>query len=255
MDKFNGQDVIINLKLLKQLQFYQIFDSSEGIKIFRWNIHQLFYIVYAVISICIQSYGIFTSFSTKCNPISNIDYVLIFYTSLHVYVSYWKLFKCFNDRDRFFDLFKIMQFNFLTTKECSKYGEVLYKHRDKTIKFTNNYLICSAVVVVQWFIFPVLINEISNLENSNIRAKNVMNLCFYVNTQTYNQYIIIFYLLETAIALLAMYLLIMFDFLFISLCSARISQQDVLITAFNNIGYEDKPQISKIFKHCKRKKH
>uniref|UniRef100_A0A2S2P497 Reverse transcriptase domain-containing protein n=1 Tax=Schizaphis graminum TaxID=13262 RepID=A0A2S2P497_SCHGA len=49
MDNFNGQDVIINLKLFRQIQIYQIFDSSEEIKIFRWKIHQIFYCVYAVI--------------------------------------------------------------------------------------------------------------------------------------------------------------------------------------------------------------
>uniref|UniRef100_A0A2S2NX35 Uncharacterized protein n=1 Tax=Schizaphis graminum TaxID=13262 RepID=A0A2S2NX35_SCHGA len=258
MAKFNGQDVIINLELFRKLQFYQIFDSSEGIKIFRWNIHQLFFAVYAVISICIQSYGFSTSFSTKCNPISNIDYFLIIYTSINVYISCWKLFKCLNDRDRFLDLFKIMQFNFLTTTKCSKYGKVLYKHHDETKKFINYFLICAVVISIQWFSFPLVYNEIVNLENSNIRAKNIMNLCFGVTTKTYNHNIFIFYLIEIANALLILYFLTMFDVLSISLCSANVSQQRVLINAFNNIGYEDKPQISKIFKvfkHYKRKKH
>jgi hypothetical protein len=246
MDKFNGQDVVINLKLFKQLQFYQIFDSSEGTKIFRWNIHQLFYIVFAVISISIQSYGISTSFTSNCNRISNIDYFLLSYTSTHVYLSFWKLIKCFNDRARFLDLFKIMQFHFLTTKECSKYREVLYKHRDKTIKFTNHFLIFSVVVIVQWFIFPLLINVITNFENSNVRAKNIENLCFDVTTKTYNQNIVIFYSIETTIALFTVYLLIMFDLLLISLCSAIISQQDVLINTFKSIGHNEEPQLSKI---------
>lgn len=38
MDKFNGENILINFKLFKQLQFYQIFHSSE-IKIVGWNIH------------------------------------------------------------------------------------------------------------------------------------------------------------------------------------------------------------------------
>ncbi|XP_060849780.1 odorant receptor 46a-like [Rhopalosiphum padi] len=97
---------------------------------------------------------------------------------------------------------------------------------------------------LQWFIFPLVVNVLTNLENSNIRAKNIMNLCFDVSTQTYNQYIDIFYLIETTIASLAVYILIMIDFLLISLCSAIISQQDVLINTFKSIGHNEEPQIN-----------
>jgi len=102
------------------------------------------------------------------------------------------------------------------------------------------------VVILQWFIFPIVINQILNFENSNVRAQNIINLCFGVATLTYNKFVLIFYLLEITVTSLTVYILIMMDALIISLCSAIIYHQEVLIYAFKNIGYEDNSTISKI---------
>ncbi|KAE9531902.1 hypothetical protein AGLY_010104 [Aphis glycines] len=258
MDGFNEQNILINFNIFKELQFYQIFYSS-GIKIFGLNTHQLFYIFYALVALCIKSYGISTLFSTNCKFLSYIDYFIIFYVVNQMYLSFWKLFKCLNDRNRLLDLFKIAQLNFLTSEECTKYSKVLYKHRDKNSKFVNYYLIFSFVVILQWFIFPIVINQILYFENSNVRAQNIINLCFGVATLTYNKFVLIFYLLEIIVTSLTVYILIMMDTLIISLCSAIIYHQEVLIYAFKNIGYEDNPKIIQIFtksvenaKICKR---
>jgi len=242
MDSFNGQNILINFKLFKQLQFYQIFHSS-GIKIFGWSIHQLFYIVYALVGLCIQCYGLSTSFYNNCKNISEIDYFLIVYVSTYYYLSLWKLFKCLKDRKNFLDLFKIAQLDFLTTKECINYNKLLYKQREKNLKFAINFLIFSFVVCIQWFIFPLLINEIIHFENLNVRAQNVLNLCFGVSPQTYNKYYFIFYLLEIIPASILAFVFIIMDTLIISICLAIIYQQDLLIYAFKNIGYEDNPTI------------
>ncbi|CAH1736830.1 unnamed protein product [Aphis gossypii] len=245
MDSFNGQNILINFKLFKQLQFYQIFHSS-GLKIFGWSIHQLFYIVFGLVGLCIQCYGLSTSFFNNCKNISEIDSFLIVFASTQMYLSFWKLFKCLNDRNRLLDLFKIAQLNFLTSEECTKYSKVLYKHRDKNSKFVNYFLIFSFVVILQWFMFPIVINQILYFENSNVRAQNIINLCFGVATLTYNKFVLIFYLLEITVTSLTVYILIMMDTLIISLCSAIIYHQEVLIYAFKNIGYEDNPKIISI---------
>jgi len=245
MDGFNEQNILINFNLFKELQFYQIFHSS-GIKIFGLNIHQLFYIFYALVALCIECYGISTLFSTNCKFLSYIDYFIIFYVVNQMCLSFWKLFKCLNDRNRFLDLFKIARLNFLTSEECTKYIKVLYKHHNKNLKFVNYFLIFSFVVILQWFIFPIVLLKILNFEDSNVRAQNIINFCFGVSTQTYNKYFLIFYLLEIVPTSITVYILLMIDTLIISLCSAIIYQQEILIYAFKNIGYEDNPTISKI---------
>ncbi|CAH1736828.1 unnamed protein product [Aphis gossypii] len=210
MDNLNGQNILINFKLFKQLQFYQIFHSS-GMKIIGWNIHQLFYIVYALVGLCIECYGISTLFSTNCKFLSYTDYVLISYGTSNMFLSYWKLFKCLKDRNRLLDLFEIAQLNFLTSEKCAKYSKILYKHSDKNLKFTNYFLIFSFMVIIQWFIFPIVINQIINFENSNVRAQNIINFCFGVSAQTYNKYFLIFYLLEIVPASITVYILLMMD--------------------------------------------
>jgi len=194
MDSFNEQDILINFNLFKRLKFYQIF-YSDGTKNFGWNIHQLFYIVFGLVGLCIQCYGLSTSFFNNCKNISKIDYFLMVYASSQMYQSYWKIFKCLKDRNRLLDLFKLAQLDFLRSEECAKYSKVLYKHHDKNFKFANYFLIISFVVIIQWFVFPLVINEILNFENSNVRAQNIINFCFGVSTQTYNKYFLIFYLL------------------------------------------------------------
>ncbi|KAF0730384.1 odorant receptor 22b-like, partial [Aphis craccivora] len=217
-----------------QLQFYQIFHSS-GIKIFGRNLHQLFYIIYALVALCIKCYGISTLFSTNCKFLSYTDYVLVSYGTSHMCLSLWKLFKCLKDRNRLLDLFKIGQLNFLTSEKCAKYSKILTKHRDKNLKFANNFLIFSFMVIIQWFIFPIVLLQIINFENSNVRAQNIINLCFGVSTKTYNKYYLIFYLLELVPASITVYMLLMMDTLIISLCSAIIYQQDIRRQFYNNL--------------------
>jgi len=152
MDSFNGQNILINFKLFKQLQFYQIFHSS-GIKIFGLNIHQLFYIFYALVGLFIECYEISTLFFTNCKFLSYIDYVILFYGANQLYLSIWKLFKYLKDRNRLLDLFKIAQLNFLRSEECAKYSKVLYKYHDKNLKFSNYFLIISFVVIINGLFF------------------------------------------------------------------------------------------------------
>jgi len=83
-------------------------------------------------------------------------------------------------------------------------------------------------------------------ENSNVRYKNIMNLRYDVSKYTYNRYIVIFVLLETSIISFGVYFLVMTDLFLMSFCSVIITQQEVLIHAFKNIGYfEHKSQIGK----------
>lgn len=244
MNTFRDQDVAINLKLLKQCHFYQIFDSSNR-KVFGWNVHQICFVMFAVVVQCFVCYGNAGSVFEKDDVVSNIDYFLIFYTNIHTYLSLWKFIVYLYNSKKIGKVFNVTRINFLTSETCCNYSEILHKYRYKTIRFTNWYIIFSIVVIIQWLIFPLGINMFIISGNSNVRYKNIMNLRYDVSTHTYNQYIIIFVLMETTTLSFAMYFMVMTDLMLISFCSAIITQQEVLIHAFKNIGHEDKSQISK----------
>jgi len=120
MDTFNEQNIFINLKLLKRLQFYQIFDRN-GKKILGWNVHQLFFIVFTIISIIFLCYGNAGFFFYKCETITNMDLFLIFVADTQVLLSIWKLFIILNHRENILDIIKIMQINFLRSEQWSNY--------------------------------------------------------------------------------------------------------------------------------------
>jgi len=244
MNTFKDQDVAINLKLLKQCHFYQIFDSSNR-KVFGWNVHQICFVMFAVVVQCIVCYGNAGSVFEKDDVVTNIDYFLIFYTNIHTYLSLWKFIVYLYNAKKIGKVFNVTRINFLTSETCCNYSEILHKYRYKTIRFTNWYIIFSIVVILQWLIFPLGINMFIISGNSNVRYKNIMNLRYDVSTHTYNQYIIIFVLMETTALSFAMYFMVMTDLILISFCSAINTQQEVLIHAFKNIGHEDKSQISK----------
>jgi len=160
MDTSNEKNILINLQLLKWFQFYQVFDSS-GTKIFGWNGHQLCFIVATVISLFLFCYGIAGFFfNNKCNIITN-DLFLIFVVNTQVLLSIWKLFVYLNNRNKFLDLIKITQINFLKSDQC-------FNYHDKTITFTNYILIFEIVLILQWLIFPLVYNKFIVLENSDV---------------------------------------------------------------------------------------
>jgi len=244
MDTFNEQNVIINFKLWKKLQFYQIFDLTSGTKIYGWNVHQLFFTVHTAFALIFNCYGTFGIVFTKSNTVSYVDLFDVFTTNTQIFLSLWRLFVLLNNTNRYLDLFKIAQINFLRSKQCSNYHKILYKHRDRLMMFTNCFLTYFVALVLQWIFIPLVINKFTIFENSNVRAKNIINYSFFVSTQTYNQYFIIFYIMELTIASITVYILIMTDILLISLCSTIVSQQGVLIHAFKNIGHEENPDTS-----------
>ncbi|XP_060876717.1 uncharacterized protein LOC132949713 [Metopolophium dirhodum] len=241
MSTLKDDDVAINLKLLKQCQFYQIFDPSE-IMIYGWNVHQLFYIVYTGVVQCFIIYGSVGLFSEDTD--NKIDYFLITFTNLNILISFWRLTVYLYNANKVSDLFNVTRYDFFTSEQCVKYKTTLYNYRDKIRQFTNWYVILSIVVTIQWLMFPIAINMLTTSENLNVRYQNILNLNFGVTAYTYNQYFVIFYIIEVNLTLYIAYIFIMTNVLLISFCSAIMSQQDILVQAFKNLGHENSPRIS-----------
>lgn len=174
-----------------------------------------------------------------------IDYFLNTFTSLNIQLAFWRMFVYLYNANKVFDLFDVTRFDFFTSKQCVNYKNILYKYCDKFRKFSNWYVIFSIVILVQWIIFPIAIKLLTTPESSNVRFGNILNLNFNVSAQTYNQYFVIFFLIEAIIAFGSIYNFIMTHLLLISFCSVIMYQQKILINLLRNFGHIDNPQTSK----------
>lgn len=250
MDTIKEEEVIINLKLLKRCHFYQIFDPGQR-KVFGWNSYRLFYIGYFSVVQCFFVYGSWGLFFESGDEGVNNDYSLLFFTNLNIQLSFWRLFVYMYNANNVTELLYASRIDFFKSKTCVDHKDSLHKiYHNMYGKLTNGYAIFSMFILLQWFIFPIMINILSTSESSNIRFQNVLNLNYGVSTETFNHYFAIFYSIETFITTFSVYCYIMTDLLIISFCSAMMSQQEVLIEAFKKIGHDDNPQTSKSFEKC-----
>jgi len=244
MNTLKDVDVAINLKLLRKCNFYQMFDTSERM-IFGWNIHQLCYIVFVGLIQCFIIYGNAGLIFKNENIDKKTDYFLDTFISLNILLAFWRMFVYLYNANKVLDLFDVTRFDFFTSKQCVNYKNTLYNYCDKFRMYSNWYVIFSIVIIVQWIIFPIAITMFTTRESSNVRFRNILNLNFNVSAQTYNQYFVIFFLIEAIITFSSIYSFIMTDFLLLSFCSVIMTQQKILINSFRNFGHLDNLQTSK----------
>jgi len=74
--EFTDQEVAINLKLIKLVGFYRIFDVNGKI-MFDWNVYRLSITVYIVIILCAVMFGIFGLFMDIGNISNDFDFILL----------------------------------------------------------------------------------------------------------------------------------------------------------------------------------
>jgi len=217
---------------------------------FGLNVHQICHIVCIGIVQCLIIYGILGLFFVNDDSGINIDYFILVFSLLNIQLGCLKVVVNIYNANKISAVLNATRFDLFTSKHCVGYKNTLYSDRDKFRIFTNWYAILSFLVLHEWVLFPLAINLLTTSEGTNFRFQNVLNFNFGVSTHTFNQYFVIFYLMELFITLYSMYGYILGDLLIISICTAIISQQEVLIHAFKNIGHDDNPHTSKSIEKC-----
>lgn len=103
------------------------------------------------------------------------------------------------------------------------------------------------MVVSLWLMCPIVLNAftISEIKNTQ-RLQNIFNLRFPVTLHTYNQYYLTFYVMETICAFFFMYVMLMFDLIFMSICGAISSQYEVITRALKQFGHDNDKQMGKL---------
>jgi len=246
MDKLEVEEVAINLELMKRSRFYHIFDPN-GTKIFNRNACRLLLFLYGSIANCIVAFSTLGFFVEMDDNLSFTDLFVAIFVLINFFLCYWRICVFMYNANAIHDVLSVSRFDLLKSKQCCKNVNVLNDYRDRTIKITNYFFLFSSTVMLQWFIYPLVIIAFLRPEDENGRFQNIMNLRYPVSTYTYNQYYFIFYLMEVVVAIFTMYAMIMPDILLMSVCWAIIAQQEVLTRAFKNFGHEDNSQMGKIF--------
>ncbi|XP_022160523.1 uncharacterized protein LOC111026702 [Myzus persicae] len=242
MDKLRVEEFSINLELMKRFRFYHIFNPNVT-TIFNFNAYRLLLFLCGSIMIMIIVYSTLGFFVEMDDTLSYIDFFVVIFVMIVLFLCYWRICIFLYNADAIHDLFSISRIDFLNSKHCCKNVNVLYDNRDKSIKISNYFFLLSTTVMSQWIIFPLVVIAFTKPEDENTRFQNILNLRYPVSTHTFNQYYYIFYLIEVAVAVFTMYVMIMPDILLMSFCWVIMAQQEVLIRAFKNIGYEENSQI------------
>ncbi|XP_025207395.1 uncharacterized protein LOC112603161 [Melanaphis sacchari] len=234
---FNDHTVAINLKILKQYGFYQIFDPDSK-KVFGWNMYRLSFIALTVIIQCLVGFGNCGFFFELEDTINNIDVFLIIFSSSFNYLNLWKIIILLFNKNNILDLLDVTYLNFFKSKQCHNNVEILYKHRNRTLKCTKLYYNFCTLVIIQWVFYPIIINSFIANKNDNRRLENVINRPYPITVNTYNRYFVLFYIIETVIGIKSVYSLLMIDILLLSIGWAITVQYEVLAAAFKNIRHD-----------------
>jgi len=201
----------------------------------------------AVIVTCLVAFGTLGFFIETDDVRNEVDRYLLIFIYLEFYHSMWKLIIFFYNANTVWEVFDVTWLNFMTSKSCCEHIAVMYKSRDKIKKMIVVYLAYVILAVSQWIIFPLMINSIIMFEDNNQRKLNVLDLWYPVTIYTHNQYYVLFYGLEITIVIFAPYILFLIDMYLIIISNMVIAHYEVLIRAFENIGYEKKTSAGNTF--------
>ncbi|XP_026806808.1 uncharacterized protein LOC113549619 [Rhopalosiphum maidis] len=235
MAVFNDHNAAINLKILKQCGFYQIF-YPNGENIFGWNIYRLSFIALTVITQCLIGFGNCGFLFDLEDTIDNIDLFLIIFSNAFNYLTLWKVIILMFYRNKILDLMDVTSLKFLNSEHCQRNIKILYKHRNRALQRSKLYFNFCILVYIPWIIYPIIINSFVANKNDNRRLENIINRRYPMAVNTYNQYYVLFYIIETIIAIKSLYLVLMIDILLLSIGWAIIVQYEVLAVTFKNIG-------------------
>lgn len=247
MDKPKRNEKTLNLKIIKYIGLYQIF-NPHTIKIGNYNVHQ---VILLFTSICIISVSILCLFGTYylTNDLTMILYncgciesVIFSCYKIAIIVYYSKnIWKCITTSNFEFMSYEHYNRNIINDW-CTRY-----------LWMSHIYTIAVLVFGLFWIISPCMFSN-SNITIKNLDGNldkyqvNVFNFYFIVSNKTYNRYFNLFYLIEIYISIFIGYTYIIMDVTIITIWCALCCQLEVIYGAFRSLGH--KPLIyNNLFKY------
>ncbi|CAH1716755.1 unnamed protein product [Aphis gossypii] len=232
-------EVSINLKLFKFIRFFHIFDPNIR-KICNINVYHLaFHIINCVIG-CIVIYGLLGYFTEMEDVFNIINQIQLMFCILIYYSSLLKIITFLYKANNIWDLLLVSKINFLTSTQCKTHIDILHKYRNKSIKITNIISTIGVVTTLEWIMYPLLLQLLQkeDANKSNQRFENIFNFRFPVTINYYNNNYVIFYIMESFIAMYLLYIYVAVDVFFISVCYVMIAHYEMIKNAYGNINTE-----------------
>lgn len=239
-----SDETVLDFKYFNMLRIYDLFNPHIP-KIFGWNRYQLFCIVFSVFSIVVFGYATVGLFVDLEDKLDEVEIVLT--TTIHMehVACLVKLAVFIHYSDTVWDLFNVFRVDFLASGPCCKHSQILHETRARSSRFIVAYIYIALLLIQQWGSFPYTYNKFIGFEGPNHRLMNIYNLRYPLSTDVYNEYYILFYVLEFLIALHLSMCFFLSDVMLISFSWVMIVQHDVLAQSFQEIGHGKNQQTGR----------
>lgn len=237
MNLLKSNEVAINLKLFKLLRFYHLLNPSSR-KVFNINFYRLTIIFFTIIFVFFTIYGQFGWFIKMDDHIDDITILMsIFHDTMSLTIVLKIILFVYN-ADEIWDIFIMTRVHLLKSNKCQKNVHMLQKYGKLSIRITQTISIALIGTVFIWGALPFVLNLIF-AHKTNQRMENILNHRFPVTIYTYNNYFILFYIIELALLSFALIIFLANDFFIISFGFNIMAQYEIITMAFEDIGYEE----------------
>jgi hypothetical protein len=232
-------EVSINLKLFKLYRFFHLCDLKNK-TIFNCNVYHLAYYIISFVVGGIVIYGLMGYVTEKEDEVIITNDILIMYCCIVYYLCLVKIITLTYKTKNIWNLLNVIRMHFLTSTQCQKHIGILQKYRKKSIKITNYISILSFITTFLWILYPLVLMLLQkhDVYQLNQRFENIFNLRYPVTISFYNNNFGIFYIMEVSIIVILLYMHVVTEVFFISLCLTFIAQFEMIKRAYENVNGE-----------------
>ncbi|XP_026815408.1 uncharacterized protein LOC113555223 [Rhopalosiphum maidis] len=233
------KEVSLNLRLFKLFRFFHLFDPKTR-KFYHFNVYHLvwYFINFVIGSIVI--YGLSGYFTEMEDVIDIVFNLQLMFCCLIYSLSLLKIITFIYKANYIWDLLRVTHLNFLTSIQCQTHIGILHKYREKSIKITNYLSVFAITITIQWCLYPLvlLLLQKEDANQSNRRFENIFNFRFPVTISYYNNNYVIFYITETSFEMFLLYVYVVIDIFFISICYIMIAHYEMIKKAYEGVNSE-----------------
>lgn len=237
MNSLKSNKVAIHLKLFKSMGFYHLLDPNCK-KVFNFNVYRLTLVFFNIIFLCLTIYGNFGYFIEMDDYTDDITTMMTTYVDIMFFSISLKIIVFVYNADKIWDVFVVARIHFLISNKCRKNIYILQKYKKLSTKITQIISIVSIGTVIIWSVLPLVYNMTFS-HKINQRMGNILNCRFPLTVYTYNNYFILLYIIEFAVLSFGVFVFLANDVFIISFGFVIMAQYEIIIKAFENIGYEE----------------
>lgn len=197
-------------------------------------------IAFVTVSVLIGYYGVIVFPSDGLADNDSIRIAQLVFCFTFIMFGNLKLFLIIRNAPTIWNILDVSQESFLSSEHCSRY-------RRKVIRCGNYFARSSFLIYVSvysmasvfWVITPIIMNDYVISDETrrlaNARKSNMINLRYPIAAETYNEYFVVFYLIESFITVFCTYGSAVYDIFVIAVLQHMAAQYDIIASAYENL--------------------